>query len=102
MQLLFTDHVVDLIRINACCIDHIMGCQFTALSYQSVTILQFFDTTDSCIPLKLHTIFAGILSHGDGQLKWTDDSAGRCKKRCHHLIGYMRLQFQYLILFQNL
>ena len=74
VYLLFTDHIVEFVCINAGRIHHIFCLEHTLICVNFPDTILFFQFLYFCIKFEFHTIFTGIFCHRNIQPKWTYDS----------------------------
>ena len=96
-----TDHIVNLICINACCIHHTSCFKIALIGMNQESVFFLFDSFHLSVKLKFHTIGTGIFCHSDIQIKRTYNTAGGCIKSCYCLIRNIRLHFHQLIPLNN-
>ena len=77
-DLVFTDHIVNDIGIDAGGVDDVSRFVFTVVGAQMPDAFRIAaDIFDMCIETEFHTVFEGVFSHCDIEYERTDDAACR-------------------------
>ena len=97
VNFLLADHVVKLIRIDSCRVDHTF-CPVLAVACPEMPDSIGIGMDLFCLRIKeeIHSVFLRILSHGNVQSEGADDSRARCIQCCHRILRKIRLHLQRL------
>jgi len=95
------DHIMNLIRIDTCCIYHTFCFKITFVRMNQESALFLFDSFYPGVKLKLHSVGAGIFCHGNIQIKRTYNTAGRRIQSRYCFIRNIGFHFYKLIPLNN-
>ena len=98
VNFLLADHVVELICIDACRVDHAFCPVLTVACPEMPDPIGIgMDLFCLCIKEEIHSVFLRIFSHGNVQSEGADNSRTRCIQCCHRILRKIRLHLQRLI-----
>ena len=92
VNLLFANHVVEYVCINAGSINYISCLVFAVVGAEiPETVFSLGDLLNAGVEAEVYAVNIGILCHGDVKFKWADDSGCLCIKSTLNVIGKVRL-----------
>ena len=89
------DHVVELIGMDSCRVDHIAGLIHALICFQSPSALYPADIRHLSVKFKVHAVGIGIFRQRNIQIKGTYDACRRRIENARHLICQIGLHFLY-------
>ena len=93
MNLLFTHHIMEFIRINAGSVHNRLCFQHTIVCFKGIAARRFTDILNFRIQFKFHTVDRRIFRIGNIHAERTDNPCRRCIERRHNSFRQIRLQF---------
>ena len=97
LNLLFTDHIVKNIRINACSIYYQFCLIHMILRADLIISIFFYNILNFLVQEKLYTVCTCIFCQCDRQSKRTYNAACRRIQRSHDLIRHLRFHLPHFI-----
>ena len=102
MDLLFTDHIMEPVRIDPRRIYDHTGFKNPPAGGQAVASLQLLYLLHLCVQAEFHPVHRCVLRQRYGQPKGTYDAAPGCIQRRCHVLRHVGLQPAHLLSLQNL